>query len=69
MIKIKVLPHKRLPTRLPIWNTATAWLLLDRGQAPGWLWGAVGVLLAIVWFFSFVLIFRSEVQTDLKELQ
>jgi len=38
----KVLKPNNLPTRLPVWSTATSFLLLERFDAPQWLWGALG---------------------------
>jgi hypothetical protein len=45
----KVVHASELPVRLPIYPTITLWLLLDRTEAPGWVWGATGVLMLIVW--------------------
>lgn len=45
----KVLMYKNLPTRLPVVSTTVAWLLLDRLQAPGWVWGAVGAFYVLIW--------------------
>jgi hypothetical protein len=45
----RVLKYSNLPTKLPIGSTAIAWLLLDRFKAPGWVWGAVGVIWLAIW--------------------
>ena len=50
--KKKVIPYKSLPARLPGWATVVLWLWLDRIKAPGWLWGAAVVLMAIFWIRS-----------------
>lgn len=44
-----VLSMTNMPLRLPWQATILLWLLLDRLHAPGWVWGAVGFLLVIVW--------------------
>jgi hypothetical protein len=56
----KTIAYKNTPVRLPIWTTATAWLLLDRCHAPGWAWGAAGVIAVIVWVVSIVTMFHEE---------
>jgi hypothetical protein len=38
-----------MTAQLPIFSTLTAWLFLDRVSAPGWVWGVVGTLFAVVW--------------------
>jgi hypothetical protein len=45
----RVIRLQSLPTRLPIISTAVLGLLLDRIDAPGWLWGALGVIVATAW--------------------
>lgn len=49
-----VLPWNALPTNLPVQTTALAGLLLDRFSAPGWVWGVVGTLMALVWIVAVV---------------
>lgn len=46
---MKVISYKNLPTRWPVVATIAWWLLLDRLDAPGWLWGTLGTLLVIAW--------------------
>jgi hypothetical protein len=57
-------PHKlhpnNLPTRLPVWPAITLWLVLDRAQAPGWVWGATYTFIGL-WFFATVLAMINEV--------
>ncbi len=36
--------YKYLPARPPLFQALTVGLLLDRFDAPGWMWGAMGVL-------------------------
>jgi hypothetical protein len=45
----KVLKLDQLPAKLPTAATIAWFLLLDRFHAPGWLWGAVGVVAVIHW--------------------
>lgn len=49
MTKRKVISRKNLPTRMPLALTIALGLLLDRCAAPGWVWGVVGTLMAVVW--------------------
>jgi hypothetical protein len=42
--------NANLPMRPPLLLSIVMWLLLDRLAAPGWVWGAVGLFLALVWF-------------------
>lgn len=50
--KPKVLSWRNLPSRPPWILTAVVYLLLDRWQAAGWVWGAVGTVLFILWVAS-----------------
>ena len=52
MKKRIVLDHNCLPSRLPIWTSATAWLLLDRFSPSGWVWGAVGCFFLLLWIVA-----------------
>lgn len=63
---MKVLAHKNIPTKFPIWTTAVGWLLLDRFQPAQWVWGAVGVLALIIWGISIHAVFTQK-QVDLFE--
>ena len=45
----KVLQQNNLPTKLPLWQTAVAFLLMERFNAPEWLWGVFGFFFFIVW--------------------
>lgn len=49
MAKHKVIAWKYLPSRYPIGGTIVWWLFLDRLNAPGWVWGVVGVFVVTVW--------------------
>lgn len=45
----KVIKLNQLPAKPPIVASIAWFLLLDRFHAPGWLWGAMGLLFAIFW--------------------
>lgn len=52
----KALANKNTPRRLQLPFFAIVWLLMDRLQPPGWVWGAVGLLCAllfIAWVWDF----------------
>lgn len=45
----KVFSPLNLPARMPLGATIIMWLLLDRLQPAGWIWGAIAVLLLFLW--------------------
>ena len=49
---------------LPVNMTAIWYLLLDKFQPPGWVWGAAACFLAIVWIGVIVSI-AKETEIDL----
>ncbi len=57
---MKVVAWKCLPNRLPFWSTALIWLYLDRYRPPGWVYGAVGVVLATIWLVCIVATWKQE---------
>jgi len=44
-----VIPWNALPAQLPVQTTAVVYLLLEHFDAPSWVWGVVGTLLALLW--------------------
>ena len=42
-----------LPPRLPLMATAFWWMFLDYINAPGWAFGAIGVMLLALWVAFF----------------
>lgn len=44
-----VISPKNIPASLPYSATIATGLLLDRINAPGWVWGALGTVFAVVW--------------------
>lgn len=63
MKKRRVISRANLPVRLPVWQTVTMVLVLDRFGAPGWLWGVAVTLVAIQWVLTYV-IHRGEEAVD-----
>lgn len=60
--KWNVIDANCLPTRLPYLSTAVAWLLLDRLDAPQWVWGAVGFFYLLLWAVAVTLKFKESVK-------
>lgn len=61
---MKVISRKNVPSYPPLLFTIVMWLLLDRVQAAGWVWGVVGTLVAIIWI-GFIINVSKEDQTDI----
>jgi hypothetical protein len=57
---MKVIAHKNLPVRPPVTASIAMWLFLDRYQAPGWIWGVIGTLMAFAWVLYFVGVWLQE---------
>lgn len=55
-----VLPWAVMPAQLPTQTTALAYLLLDRWQAAGWVWGIVGTVLALIWVIALIRMFTDK---------
>lgn len=55
----QVISWKNMPARLPIWTTATAFLLLDRFKANGVVWGIAGTIFFFAWIVSIIQMFRE----------
>lgn len=49
MTKHHVIKRTSLPAQSPVLFTAVMWLLLDRLDSPGWVWGSVGLLVVLMW--------------------
>jgi len=47
-----VIPWGQLPAQLPTQTTALVYLLLEHFDAPGWVWGVVGTMLALIWVLA-----------------
>lgn len=60
----KVISVKNLPARFPVLLTAVAYLYLDKYNAPGWVWGVSGTVLAILWVIT-IIVKAYEQDTDI----
>jgi hypothetical protein len=69
MSKQKVVARKQLPAYPPVSLTLAIGLTLDRLHAPGWVWGAIGVYVVLVWIGWIVCFLFRDDPTELKELQ
>jgi len=65
--KPKVVSWKNLPTRLPITWTITWYLFFDRIQAPSWAWGAMGVIVVVLWIVSTIAVFQQQMTDVFKD--
>lgn len=65
-MKQRVVMFKNLPSRPPVFQSITMWLLLDRTQASGVWWGVSATLFAVVWIGWIVAQF-TEQPTDVFE--
>lgn len=63
-MKRKVISPKNLPTRLPVTFTMVLGLLLDRYDVPGWMWGAAGAIMLLIWVAAVI----SKVYEDSAEV-
>lgn len=45
----KEIKLSNMPSRPPIVSTLAVYLAMDRWHAPGWIWGALGLLFLILW--------------------
>lgn len=59
----RVVASKNLQTKSPITVGVVYWLLLDRFNAPGWLYGVVGTI-AVIWLFIWIVSWFFEVETE-----
>lgn len=50
----KVVHSANLPARLPIYQTATVWLLVDRFDTPPLWRGVIYAVLALIWVGAFI---------------
>jgi hypothetical protein len=68
MKKRKVLDRKRLPARLPLFQSIVCWLALKHWNAPEWLYGVLGVVFLIYWIASIYAFYtQKEVDFVVKE--
>lgn len=60
MDKQKVISRRNLPIRMPLVKTVVAYLLLDRLNAAGWVWGIVITLFSIYWLIFIIAIVTEQ---------
>lgn len=46
---MRTINPNNLSPRMPLISTIAWFLLLDRFNAPGWVWGVIGVLTSAAW--------------------
>lgn len=51
--KKRVISRKNLPKRIPLYQAMVAYLMLDKFNASGWVWGVVGTIFFLVTIVSF----------------
>lgn len=68
MKQTKVIANKNLPARAPLWASMVAWLMLDRFDAPGWVFGVVGCLFVLLWL-AYICTWFTHESTELNELK
>jgi len=56
----KALSGKNAPRSIRLSFYAVVWLLMDRLQPAGWVWGAVGLTCAILFVVSVIDFFAAE---------
>lgn len=62
-----VINSRNMPARLPLFQTLTTALALDHWHAPGWLWGALGVVFLVIWIASISDVLNTEELEDVSE--
>ena len=68
MNKSRKIARKNLALQFPITGTIAWGLLLERLHTPGWVWGVIGTLAAIVWIVSIIAIFWAQETVDITPL-
>lgn len=59
-MQTKVIKRSNLPVRLPILHTLVWWLVFERLDAAGWVWGATGAVIVILWIAVIIGAVREE---------
>ena len=57
-----VIPWNALPAQLPVQTTALVYLLLEHFEAPGWVRGVLGTLLALLWVGAAIRMWTQKVK-------
>lgn len=66
MSTLKKIHRRNLPVKIPLFKTITIWLLLDRCNAPIWVWITFAIVALIAWIISGSM-FCVEKQIDIFE--
>ena len=61
MRKNSVIDSSNLPGKLPVFPTLSIILALDHWDAAGWVWGALGALLLIIWIGTIMKLVNQDV--------
>ena len=56
--------RSNIPVKLPFFQTITIYLLLDKLDAAGWIWGVVGTIVVLWWILAIVALITSS-ETDI----
>lgn len=56
----KEIKWSNMPSRPPVVSTLVIWIALEYWRAPGWLWGSIGVLVAVQWVSEICGMFARE---------
>lgn len=67
MKKRQVIGSGSIQTRMPLFATLMWWMFLDYTNAPGWVYGALGVLIVFVWGVWIYRLFTDETIDLTKE--
>jgi hypothetical protein len=60
MASHKVVSRKCLPIKIPTYQAATVFLLCDRFNAPGWLYGVLGTVFGLLIIGGIVITFQEK---------
>ena len=67
---MKVISPKNLPTKIPVSFTAILFLIMDKYNAAGWVWGLVGGVMALLWIGCIITISKEErMEIDVKDIK
>lgn len=64
----KVLSWQQMPMRSPLILSMVTWLMLDRFDAVGWVYGVVGTMVVILWIAFFCSLWTFT-PTKIRELE
>lgn len=57
---MNVIKRKNLPVKLPLNSTAIAYLLLDKFNSPGIVWGIAGTFCVLLWIIYIAIIVKEK---------